>query len=269
MIPLKNLIHPFVIAVTALSPTILVYAQDTALNPARPITHKLQIQGIRAQQDAAQGGEIATGFGTETQQDSILSLLDQVWAQAGIGVEILPTRNYISSFTYNGFEPGQTYDPNAIRNADDFNTIFQNPNIPFSENPSVLNIVFVDHMPGRTKTSNFTVSGNSIQDGNGTMLFIGAELLDFQNGITAVTDLVSRQIGINLGLTTSSEPENLMQPADAEDPGQRITQGQIDTIFSDDPTRLDGFDLLQPIPEPATALLLPIGILTLMPRRRT
>ncbi len=250
--------------------TILAASAQAALiiNAPVPITHKVQVQPIVVQQAAAQGGATATYFGTPTQQASIESLIDSIWAQVGIDIEFLPTTTYVDSFAYNGFPVDYTTGP-PTRPTSDLNAINSAAGAPpKSANTAVLNMFFVDIVPGFNFTSSFTANGLAFVDANGVTQFVGASLPGSLGGREVIASVVAHEIGHNLGLPHIVSPENLMQASGSPMQGERLGPSDLATIMEDGPG-LDGFELLQPIPEPAGAVLalLALGVLGLRRRR--
>ena len=84
------------------------------VDPARPITHRVNVQIIETA--LSDGSSPATVFGNATQRASIEAAIDSVWAQAGIDVAFLPTiTRFNDTIAYQG--------NGAFRPTNDLNTI--------------------------------------------------------------------------------------------------------------------------------------------------
>ena len=192
------------------------------VNPARPITRKLEVQIIRTSLD----GRLlpATVLGNASQQSAIEAGVDTIWAQAGIDVEFLPSVTaYADTFAYQGaLQPRPTGDlPAMVNNARAAGKL--NPD------PQVLNMFFVNIAPGFNLLSQSTVAGMGFINGNGVAMFVGDSLLTFDKGRDIVAGVVAHEIGHNLGLThTATGGANLMSPSGAS---EQLTPQQIETAL--------------------------------------
>lgn len=247
-----------------LAPLAIGMAQGALiLNGASSITHNLRVQPIIVQQAGAQGGATATYFGNSTQRGSIEGYVDAIWAQAGIDVTFLTPTSYVSSFAYNGYPTDYS---STARPTVDLNTIVSNG--PVHSDPTVLNMFFVEVVPGFPFTSLNTSNGLAFLDANGVAMYVGSNLLGFTAGLEVIASVVSHEIGHNLGLDHIVETENLMQAGGSPNQGERISAAQKATIFTDN-VGTDGFNLLVAIPEPTTGVLGVVALgLTLVRRRR-
>ena len=250
----------------------LVLSTHTALgvlivNPAQPITHIVQVQPIIVQQAPAEGGASATFFGTAAQQAIIEGHVDTIWAQAGVDIEFLPATTYVDSFAFNGHPTDYSATARPTSHLSTINSGAGTP--PRSSNSAVLNMFFVDIVPGFSFTSENTANGLAFVDSNGVAQFVGDNLLTFELGREVIASVVAHEIGHNLGLSHIVEAENLLQEGGAPNQGERINAAQIAAIFTDN-AGLDGFELLQPapVPEPSSTLFGLLAVAFLGMRRR-
>ena len=176
----------------------------------------------------------------------------------GVDVEFLATTTYVDSFAYNGFPTDYSTNTRPTSHLNDIVTATGSPSQ--STIPAIINMFFVDIVPGFSFTSENTANGLAFVGANGVTQFVGDNLLTFETGREVVASVVSHEIGHNLGLFHIAEAENLMQEGGSPDPGERLNAAQIATA--------QGSNLTQLVPEPSGALLAGLGLLLLGSRRR-
>lgn len=206
------------------------------MQPAAPITHRVQVQPIRVR---TTGGAIATTFGDATQSAYILLQINRIWAQVGVRIDWLPFVDYTNNFAYQGSGSG-------ARPQGDLSTIINSAGAPpKSANAIVLNMFFVEIVPGFPQTSDNTSNGLASLDRNGIAIHIGSNLLAFEGGRDVIAKVTAHEIGHNLGLdhydVTSN---NLMNTSGGS--AEYLIASQKTTIFTDN-NGVDGFDFLQPV----------------------
>jgi hypothetical protein len=195
------------------------------VNPAQPITRQVLVQTI---QTALDNGTLpATLFGDATQTASIESGIDTIWAQAGIDVNFLPTIvHYNSTFAFQGSAGSGT------RPQSDLGTILSNARNQggiLNPNASVIDMFFVNVVPGFAPLNENTSAGLANIGANGIAVFVGANLLDFQNGRDVISGVVAHEIGHNLGLKHPADGlPNLMSPSGTT---QQLTSDQIAAVL--------------------------------------
>jgi hypothetical protein len=199
------------------------------VNPARPITDRVNVNLIAVADD--DGSDSTAGmFGTATQQANVFSLVDDVYAQAGVDVEFrFRPGTYNSSFARTG-TPGN----NSPRPTGDLSTIRSQAaaagNV-LSSDPNVLNLFMTSIVPGFSQLSANSAAGLAYVGSNGITYYGGGSLLGFAGGREVLASVLAHEIGHNLGLDHNSLDENLMGSSGASD-GERLSESQVQTILA-------------------------------------
>src|SRR5262245_7579085 len=192
------------------------------VNPAKPITHRVTVQIIETALD--NGTSPATIFGNATQRASIEAGIDTIWAQAGIDIAFVPEIiRYNSTFAYQG--------NGGTRPTSDLDRILSNAAAAGKVNttPSILNLYFVNIVPGFAFTSENTSNGIAGLGYDGIAAFVGDNLLGFQNGRDVIAGVIAHEIGHNVGLNhTTTGGANLMSPQGTT---EQLTTTQINTVL--------------------------------------
>ncbi len=246
--------------------TALVVPCSAALvlnSPIIPKTHRVFVNPIVVSDD--DGSNTANYFGTPAMRSEIIGYVDDIWAQAGVDVEFLSATTYNSTFTNQGTGDYSS----SPRPVSDMDMILGDSNAPLSSDPSILNFFFINVVPGTVTNPPPYLAGLGAVDANGiTAIVSNSSLENFgSQGLEDIASIVSHELGHNLGLDHETDVNNLMTTG-ATRVGQQLNQAQIDLIFTDTPGVTDGFDFLQPIPEPGVIGLLSLGVLAFL-RRRT
>lgn len=193
------------------------------VDPPQPITHRVTVQMI---QTAKSDGTTATLFGNATQEANIKSRVDQIWAQAGIDIDFLPSVTlWTSDFAYQGNAGSGT------RPTGDLNTIISLAGSAgvLNTTPYVLNLFFVEVVPSFTPLDENTSAGYARIGDDGITYTVGSNLPGFQNGRDVIASVLAHEIGHNLGLQhPASGIANLMSPMGTT---QQLTAEQISAVF--------------------------------------
>jgi hypothetical protein len=225
------------------------------VNPAATIIGQVKIQPIVVSDD--NGTNTATYFGNASQQSSILGLVDEVWAQAGLDIEFLSPNFWNSSFANEG--------SGGPRPSSDLGTIRANGISAGVTNAdaNVINMFFVNFPAGfSSPLSDNSAAGFAFVGGNGITQYVGENLLGFQNGRDVIASVVSHEIGHNLGLDHNSINQNLMQTG-GNDSGERLNAAQIATALNSSFVSAPA-----PVPVPAAVWFLCSGLFGLIINNR-
>jgi len=194
------------------------------VNASRPITHRVWVNTIQTAPDS--GSPLATMFGNAWQRAAIEAGIDKVWAQAGIDIAFLGSAvQYDDTFAYQG--------NGGTRSTFDLSQILSRAGLHggiLYPDAAVLNVFFVDVVPGFSPLDDNTAAGLANISANGIAAFVGDNLLTFGTGRDVVATVIAHEIGHNLGLGhTANGSANLMSP---QGTSEQLTSAQIYTALN-------------------------------------
>lgn len=183
------------------------------------VTRRVYIQPIVVSNN--NGSNTAVFFGNEEQEFEIQRRIDEIYLQAGVDVEWLEARSTNNTFFNQGNGSG-------TRNQSDLNRII-NDGDSFgvgNTDPLVIDIYFVNRVPGFETLPQNTANGLAFVGANGIAMHTGDNLPRFSNGQSVVARVAAHEIAHNLGLDHVSDQENLL------DNGDELNNSQISTILN-------------------------------------
>ena len=177
-------------------------AATLIVNPPLPITHRVSVQVIQTALD--NGSSPAAVFGDATREAGIKSAVDSIWAQAGIDIHFLPNVvRYNDTFAYQGAFAGE------VRPLSDLSVMIANAQLEggiLNADPSVINMFFVNVVPGWSLKAPYWVNGVGNIGANGIAMFVGSSVSAEHAG-----HWIAHELGHNLGLAHAPAGEqNLM-----------------------------------------------------------
>lgn len=241
---MKSLLYPGILAGLALAG-----AAHAALDvlPPQTIQSVVEIQPIIVEKTT---GEVAEFLGSSAAEAYIKGQIDAAWAQVGIDIEWLAPVSYVNDFAYDG-SPGD-YSSSTRPKDSHLNQILNSAGTPpKSANASVVNLFFIEIVPGFPQLTDWSANGIARIDSNGSTIHVGRNLVGipgWEDGMDVVAAVIAHEIGHCLGLSHTSSLDNLLYQNDSRT-SDYLTTGQQTTIYTNN-SGIDGFDFLQALPSP-------------------
>ena len=184
-------------------------------NTAQPIDKRLTVQPVVLAND--NGSNQAAFFGNDPHRTAIESMVDVIWAQAGIDIEWL-SPNIWHKTEYQNFDGSQVSTLLADARS-------ENMTAPLGGS-KVVNAFFMQSISGYTPIS-VQAQGTAFVNGNGTFQALGSQTVANPTYYERAARLVAHELGHNLGLLHASDLMQENDPNNSAD--ERLTGSQIST----------------------------------------
>lgn len=214
---------------------------EVIVNSPITLTRRVQVQPIRVKKTT---GETATLFGTPAQEIYIKTQVNRIFAQVGIRIDWLPVNDYTNNFAYDG-SPSNYYGGGTRPNGDLDVIIANAPVPPKNSDPLVINMFFVEIVPGFGIVAENIANGLANFDYNGIAIQIGNLLPTWEGGRDVAAHVISHEIAHNLGLLHATIANNLMYSGQAT--SARLITSQRTAIFTNN-AGIDGYEFLRTLP---------------------
>lgn len=174
----------------------------------------------------ANGSNTAEFFGSADQAADIKAQIDRIYAGTGIDIQFLPAKRINNTYINIG-----NVSASATRPSNDLIEMVRigdAGNGPGSSDARVIDMYFVEKVPGFGASSENQTNGLAIESRSGIAVHIGDNLVSFAAGRTVIARLVAHEIGHNLGLEHVGGT-NLMTPSGRS---TAITSSQRTTMLA-------------------------------------
>ena len=231
-----NILYILPLLATTFSGICLLSAGVTVNSPL-PITHNVVIQPIITKHS---DGTTAMFLGSSSRESYIKGQVDRVWAQSGVSITWLAPYEYENDYAYDGSPSNYS---SKSRPTNQLSTILSQAGTPpKSPDETVINMFFVEIVPGFNQLNDNYANGLAYVDSNGICMHIGRNLINWTGGRDVIASVMAHEIGHNLGLSHYGGSANLMSSGD---PDSYLISSQTTTVFQDSSWAIDGFDFLQ------------------------
>ena len=176
-------------------------------------------------------------FGSPAQELDIKDRIDEIFAQAGVDVEFLTNSHWGDSFINFGADSRTGFGLNGERPEDHLDQIVDRGNSTGFGNrdDDVLDVYFVDRVPGFEFVESYVANGLAFVGANGVAMHIGENLVTSASGREIIAEVFAHEIAHNLGLFHHDDGDNLLSADGSE---HELTDLQISTIIESQFTQL-------------------------------
>jgi len=193
----------------------------TAPPPGASVREVVRVQPIITSN--SNGSNTAGFFGNAAQEADILRRIDEIFAQANIDIEFLPSRQINDTFINVGVGSG-------TRSSRDLDTLVSQGDARGVGNidRNVIDLYFVERVPAFDDVSDNVANGLAFVGAGGIAMHVGDNLVDFAAGRQTIASVAAHEIGHNLGLSHVAGSTNLLSQSGR---GTDLTSSQISTIL--------------------------------------
>lgn len=194
----------------------------------KPIVERVTVQPVVVSNN--NGSDTSPAFGNAQQEAEIKRRVNRIYAQAGIEIKWLPTKQWNSTFA-NG--PGQ-----GTRAISEFSEIISRGDEAGigSQNPRIVDYYFINRVPGQVRPE--TSGGRAFIGQSGGVQSVGDSILDSEDGRDAVAYVFAHELAHNLGLQHTDENTSLLSSRyRVGSTNKFISQEQIQQMLASDITR--------------------------------